>query len=99
MVTPEQKQAQRKQKQEGGDGKDEEGGAINDFWIETKIKAQLLTQSNVTSVNYFYRSVLNQIYIIGMAANNPEKSMVLAIIRGTEGVKSVREHIEVPDSY
>jgi len=55
-----------------------------------------LTQSNVTSVNYFYRSVLNHIYVIGKAANNLEKDMVLSIIRGTEGgVKYVQEYIDV----
>ena len=95
IVTPEKKEAQRKQKEEGDKEKSGEGGIINDFWIEIKIKAQLLTQSNVTSVNYFYRSVLNQIYVIGKAANSVEKSMVLAIIRDTEGVQSVQEYIAV----
>lgn len=99
VVTKEEKEARRKQKEEGGDEKSGAGQAVNDFWIETKIKAQLLTQSNVTSVNYFYRSVLNHIYVIGEAANAPEKSMVLSIIRATEGVKSVQEHIEVSDNY
>jgi osmotically-inducible protein OsmY len=98
IVTPEEKEAQRKQK-EGGEKKDEEGGAVTDFWIETKIKAQLLTQSNVTSVNYFYRSVLNKVYVIGAAANSVEKSLVLSIIRDTEGVQSVKEYIAVADGY
>ena len=95
VVTPEEKEARRKQKEEGGGEKKEEGGAINDFWIETKIKAQLLTQSNVGSVNYFYRSVMNKIYVIGKAANSIEKSLVLSIIRETEGVQSVQEYIAV----
>lgn len=99
VVTKAEKEARRKQKEEGGDEKSGAGQAINDFWIETKIKAQLLTQSNVTSVNYFYRSVLNHIYVIGESANAPEKSMVLSIIRATEGVKSVQEHIEVSPDY
>jgi len=99
VVTKEEKEARRKQKEEGGEEKSGTGQAVNDFWIETKIKAQLLTQSNVTSVNYFYRSVLNHIYVIGEAANAPEKSMVLSIIRATEGVKSVQEYIEVSTDY
>ena len=99
VVTPAEKEARRKQKEEGGDEKSGAGQAVNDFWIETKIKAQLLTQSNVTSVNYFYRSVLNHIYVIGEAANAPEKSMVLSIISATEGVKSVQEYIEVSADY
>jgi osmotically-inducible protein OsmY len=75
------------------------GQTVNDFWIETKIKAQLLTQSNVGSVNYFYRSVLNKVSVIGNAANSIEKSLVLSIIRDTEGVKSVTEFIGVSESY
>jgi len=58
-----------------------------------------LTQSNVTSVNYFYRSVLNKVYVIGAAANSVEKSLVLSIIRDTEGVQSVKEYIAVADGY
>jgi osmotically-inducible protein OsmY len=99
VVTEAEKEARRKQKEEGGDEKSGAGQAVNDFWIETKIKIQLLKQSNVTSVNYFYRSVLNHIYVIGEAANAPEKSMVLSIIRATEGVKSVQEHIEVSADF
>jgi len=58
-----------------------------------------LTQSNVTSVNYFYRSVLNKVYVIGAAANSVEKTLVLSIIRETEGVQSVQEYIAVADGY
>lgn len=99
VVTKAEKEARRKQKEEGGNEKSGAGQAVNDFWIETKIKAQLLTQSNVTSVNYFYRSVLNHIYVIGKAANSLEKDMVLSIIRGTEGVESVQEYIDVSAGY
>lgn len=99
VVTPEEKEARRKQKEEGGNKKDEEGGAINDFWIEIKIKGQLLTESSVGSVNYFYRSVLNKVYVIGEATSNEEKSTVLSIIRNTEGVKSVTDYIEVSEKY
>jgi hyperosmotically inducible protein len=34
----------------------EEGGAVNDFWIELKINARLLTTKGVTSVNFRWRS-------------------------------------------
>ena len=99
VVTTAEKEARRKQKEEGGDEKSGVGQTVNDFWIETKIKAQLLTQSNVTSVNYFYRSVLNHIYVIGKAGNSLEKTLVLTTIRETEGVKSVHEYITVAAGY
>ena len=50
IVTKAEKEARRKQKEEGGDEKSGAGQAVNDLWIEIKIKAHLLTQSNVTSV-------------------------------------------------
>ena len=98
VVTPEEKEARRKQKEESGEKK-EEGGTINDFWIETKIRAQLLIESNIGSVNYFYQSVLNKVYVIGKSASSTEKGLVLSIIRNTEGVQSVTEYIEVSANY
>lgn len=70
IVTKEEKEARRKQKedQKQNKGKEEDksgvGQTVDDFWIETKLKAQLITGKNVTSVNYFYRSVKNKIYVI-----------------------------------
>jgi osmotically-inducible protein OsmY len=99
MVSKEEKEARRKKKQEQEKTqKDSEGGVgqtVDDFWIETKIKAQLLTGQKISSVNYFYRSVKNQVYGIGKANSQFEKDRVLEIIRDTKGVKSVTEHIEV----
>ncbi|MBT6346497.1 MAG: BON domain-containing protein [Nitrospina sp.] len=99
VVTKLEKEARREQKEKGGDEKSGAGQAVNDFWIETKIKAQLLTESNVGSVNYFYRSVLNKVYVIGEATSSVEKTLVLSIIRDTEGVKSVQEYIAISEGY
>ncbi len=98
IVTKAEKEARREQKEKGDDEKSGTGQAVNDFWIETKIKGQLLTNGNVSSVNYFYRSVQNKVYVIGEAGNSLEKDLVLKIIRETEGVKSVTEYIEVTPS-
>ncbi len=101
IVTKEEKEARRKQKedQKQNKGKEDEksgvGQTVDDFWIETKIKAQLITGQNVTSVNYFYRSVKNNVYVIGKAKSQFEKDKVLQVIKDTKGVTSVTEHIEV----
>jgi hyperosmotically inducible protein len=71
------------------------GQTVNDFWIETKIKAQLLTSKGVTSVNYRWRSVFNDVFIIGRARSATERRKVLKTIRNTEGVKSVRSYIRI----
>lgn len=99
MVSKEEKEARRGQKEahEGGQT-DEKGGpgqAVNDFWIETKIKAKLLTTKGVISVNYFSRSVLNQVYVIGKANSPAEKELVLKTIREGKGVQSITEHINL----
>jgi osmotically-inducible protein OsmY len=101
IVTKEEKEARRKQKENQEQNKVKEGEksgvgqTVDDFWIETKIKAQLLTGQNVTSVNYFYRSVKNNVYVVGKAKSQFEKDKVLQIIKDTKGVTSVTEHIEV----
>ena len=95
IVSKAEKEARREQKEKGDDEKSGTGQAVNDFWIETKIKAQLLANGNVSSVNYFYRSAQNKVYVIGESGTSVEKELVLSIIRETEGVKSVTEYIEV----
>jgi osmotically-inducible protein OsmY len=99
IVTKAEKEARRDQKEKGGEEKSGAGQAVNDFWIETKINAQLLTDTNVGSVNYFYRSVLNKVYVIGEASSGPEEQLVISIIKNTEGVKSVTEYIDVTSTY
>jgi hypothetical protein len=59
------------------------------------IKAGLLTESGVTSVNYMWRSVMNQVYIIGRSAHSIVKGKVLKVIRETQGVKSIKDFIQV----
>ncbi len=88
----------RKAKEEGGDSKSGVGETVDDFWIETKIKAQLITTKNISFVNYRWRSVLNQVYIIGRSASQAEKDLVLSVVKQTKGVTSVTEFIEVSSS-
>ena len=92
--------AQREQRRQQAERKDSGeksgvGQTVDDVWIETKIKAKLLTASGVTSVNYFWRSVRNAVYVIGRARSTGERDKVLAIIRGTAEVKGVKHFIEV----
>ena len=95
VVTKAEKEARREQKEKGDEEKSGAGQAVNDFWIESKIKLQLLADTNVGSVNYFYRSVLNKVYVIGEASSRAEEQLVLSIMKNTEGVKSVTEYIDV----
>jgi osmotically-inducible protein OsmY len=85
----------RKAKEQGGDSEGGMGETVSDFWIETKIKAQLITLQNISSINFRWRSVLNHVYVIGRAATPLEKALVLDVIKKTEGVSSVTEYIEI----
>ncbi len=96
IVTPEEKERRRKEAEEH-DKKDTEGmgQSVDDFWIATKIEAQLVAEEGITSVNYRWRSVRNQIYLIGRAGSQVELDKVLEIIRKTEGVSSVKHFVEI----
>ena len=92
--------AEKDQRREAAKSKDEPkkegvGQAVNDFWIETKISAQLITTRGVTSVNYRWRSVRNVLYLIGRARSEEELKTVLEIIRSTEGVSQVKHFVEI----
>ena len=95
VSTSEKEQLRQQSKNKDVAEKSGIGQSVNDFWIQLKIKGQLLVERGVTSVNYFWRSVLNDVYIIGRARSTAERKKVLDIIRATEGVKSVRQYIEI----
>jgi len=91
--------AELKQRREWRDkaeaGVDKAAEVIDDFWIETKISAQLITTDNVSSVNYRWRAVLGTVYVIGEAQTAQELKTVLNVIKNIKGVKAVRNHIQV----
>jgi len=96
IVTKEEKARRReeaeKQKKESKEGA---GQSVNDFWIATKIEAQLVGAGGIRSINYRWRSVRNKVYIIGRAREAEELNKVLDICRNTKGVESVKHFIEV----
>lgn len=73
-----------------------EGGftqAANDTWITTKIRARLVAEKGVKSINYRWHTVNGVVYIIGRARNQAELDKVLAIIKDTQYVTRVVQHI------
>jgi len=91
---------EKEQRREAAKNKDENkkegvGQAVNDFWIETKINAQLLSTRGVTSVNYRWRSVRDVVYLIGRSRSEDELKTVLDIVRKTEGVTGVKHFVEI----
>ena len=88
VVTTAERDKRREDAEKGGDDDN-----TNDFWLEIKIKGQLLTAKDVTSVNYRWRSVENMVFILGKAVAPGERDRVLALVKDVKGVKSVRDYI------
>ena len=95
VSTAEQEQRREAAKNKDASQKEGVGQAVNDFWIETKINAQLLSTRGVVSVNYRWRSVRNVVYLIGRARSKDELETVLGVISKTEGVKEVKPFVEI----
>ncbi len=69
--------------------------SVSDVWIESQIKALLLAEKGVTSVNYRWQSVKNVVYIMGEAQSDAELEKVLSIVRRIKGVTKVVSHITI----
>ena len=68
---------------------------VDDSVIETKINAQLLDAGGVSVTNYRYRSVGGRVFLLGRALSNAELKKALGIVKGIDGVKSVKSRIFV----
>jgi len=97
QIVTKAEQAQRREAAKNKDDSKKEGvgQAVNDFWIETKINAKLISTRGVTSVNYRWRSVRNVVYLIGRARSEGELTTVLGVILGTEGVTKAKHFVEI----
>lgn len=68
---------------------------VNDIWIETKIKAQLLAEQGVSSINFRFRSVNSVVYLLGRAQTRVELDKVIQILKRTKHVTRVVNHAVV----
>lgn len=100
IVTKAEKEA-RREKAEGDNKNSKEGigQTVDDIWINTKIEAQLIAKKGITSVNYRWRSVRNNVSLIGRANSSAELAKVLDIIKATKGVESVKHYVEIKPEH
>ncbi len=68
---------------------------LSDLFLELNVKTRLFSDEKVKSINYHLRSVLNRVYVIGRSESAEERRRVLRLIRETQGVKSLKEFIEI----
>ena len=70
----------------------------NDVWISTKIRAKMVAAKNVKSINFRWQTVNGIVYLIGRASDKAEFDQVLALIKDTEHVTRVVEHVAVGEA-
>lgn len=76
----------------------DQGGFKNtahDVWIESKLKARLVAEKGVHSINLRWRAVNGVVYVIGRVRTEVEMGKVLTVIRDVDHVTRVVNHIVV----
>jgi osmotically-inducible protein OsmY len=70
----------------------------NDYWINTQVKAKLLVEKNVRSVNYTVDTINGVVYLIGIAQNEWEMNQAALVASRVKGVKRVISHVQVKEN-
>ena len=66
-----------------------------DKWISTRLRSELITKSQVKSINYGIETVDGTVYLFGKARDRAELDRVTNAARNIAGVKKVVSHVEV----
>ncbi|CAH58397.1 transport-associated domain-containing protein [Ehrlichia ruminantium] len=72
--------------------------AAVDAMISAQVKARILSQSKVRSMNYSVNTVNGTVYLMGIAQNQAELDKVVAIARKVKKVKQVISYVRLKDS-
>ena len=95
IISEDEQATRREWKEKAQSGAQKAADSFEDFWIETKISAQLIGTKDINSVNYRWRSVLGTVYLLGEAGSARELNAVVTIIKNTKGVKSLKTYAPV----
>jgi osmotically-inducible protein OsmY len=68
---------------------DESGDGIDDGWITTKVKSQLLADPGTKGLNIMVDTHANIVHLSGMAATAASRELAISIARNTKGVRGV----------
>ena len=68
-----------------------------DTWISVQLKAKILVDGDVLSINYGVETVNGTVYILGIAQDETELARVIEHARGIEDVKRVVSHVVIKD--
>ena len=95
IITEDEQATRREWKEKAQSGAQKAAESFEDFWIETKISAQLIGAEGVNSVNFRWRSVSGTVYLLGEAGSAKELNAVVTIIKNTKGVKALKSFAPV----
>jgi osmotically-inducible protein OsmY len=70
---------------------------VTDVWITQQVRARLLLEKNVRSINYTIETVHGTVYIMGIAQSQEEVNKVTYIASTTRYVKEVVSHVRLKD--
>ncbi len=68
-----------------------------DTWISAQLKAKLLVDGDVLSINYSVETVNGTVFLLGIAQDETELARVTEHARGIEDVKRVVSHVVMKD--
>lgn len=68
-----------------------------DTWVNTQVKTQLLLEKNVSAINYSVRTVAGSVFLLGIAQDQDELDRVFEIVRNTQYVGKVINHVLLRD--
>lgn len=71
------------------------GEISNDTWISTQLRARMVANADVYTINYYISVVKSHVYIYGIAQNAAEKERAIHIARTTKGVTMVHDYIRI----
>lgn len=70
---------------------------INDARITTQLRFQMLTDGEVSDINYSVDTVNGIVYLMGIAQDQPELDRVTDYARAISGVQQVISHVRLAD--
>lgn len=75
--------------------KDSIADAATDTWITTQVKAKLLLNKDISSINYSVETVNSVVYLIGIARDQQELEAATAVASTISGVRRVVSHVRL----
>jgi len=72
-------------------------GFARDTWITTRLRAAIVYEKTVQSLNYSIDTVQGTVYLMGVADSQTELDKVISIARTIPDVKQVVSYMKVPD--